>query len=804
MCGVPYHAVQNYLSRLTAKGYKVVICEQMEDPALAKGLVERDITRIVTPGTVVEGEALPAEDNNFLAALYWSEDWAGLCLADLSTGECETMAFPLPKALPRLLSELEGRRPRELVCSPAAMDNKPLTEELVRRLQARLEPGTEESFSPQQGRELMLHQFRRREGVLEAREGEEPAIRAVGGLLAYLYETQRVDKLPHFNTIAFLRDREHMELDRATRRNLELTETLRDKEKRGSLLWVMDKAKTPMGHRRVRLWLERPLISAYQINQRLDAVAYLVNNAPLREELRALLSQLSDLERLLARLGCGGGSARELVALADGLRPLPGILALLGEVKNPLIRQEVSQIDPLTDFVALLDRAIIREELPLTVRDGGIIARGYHPEVDKLQDLLAGGGKLMADIAQRERERTGTKGLKVSYNKVFGYYIEISNAYKSQVPQDYIRKQTLVGGERYITPELKELEEEILTARERDGALEYQLFCELRDRAVAQARAIQQNASALAELDVLAGFAQLAVENRYVRPRVDKTRLLEIEDGRHPVVERTLSDALFVPNGIDLDGENNTLALITGPNMAGKSTYMRQVGLIVLMAQMGSFVPAKSAKIGVVDRVFTRIGASDDLNAGQSTFMVEMTEMASILSQATPKSLLLLDELGRGTSTYDGMSIARAVLEYCALELRAKTLFATHYHELIAAAEETPGAKNFNIAAKKRGDHLVFLRKILPGGADESYGIEVAQLAGLPARVIERAKAVLAEQEEGMPRQLALSAPAPAAKAAPGPVLEELQKAVPEAMTPIEALNLLVRLKALCREEETP
>ena len=799
MCGVPHHAAQNYLSRLTAKGYKVVICEQVEDPSQAKGLVERDITRIVTPGTVVEGEALPAEDNNFLAALYWSRNWAGLCLADISTGECEAMAFPIPGDYPRLISELEGRHPREIVYSKAAMEDKALMEDLTRRLHAHAEPGDESAFTPEEGTALMRRQFRRREGVFDEKRGEGPATSAVGGLLSYLYKTQRVEKLPHFNTISFRRDREHMRLDRATRRNLELTETLRDKEKRGSLLWVMDKAKTPMGHRRVRLWLERPLVSAYQINQRLDAVAYFVNNTPLREELRAALGRMSDLERLLARLSCGGASARELVALADGLRPLPDILRLLEDVKKNLIREQLALVNPLTELVELIDRAFARNELPLTVKEGGMIARGYDPEVDKLLDLLEGGGRLMADIAQRERERTGIKNLKVSYNRVFGYYIEISNAYKSQVPEDYIRKQTLVGGERYITAELKELEEEILTARERDGALEYKIFCQIRDQAVASARAIQQDASALATLDVLAGFAQLAIENRYVRPKVDKSRTLKIEDGRHPVVERTLTDGLFVPNGVDMDGEGQTLALITGPNMAGKSTYMRQVGLIVLMAQMGSFVPAKSATIGVVDRVFTRIGASDDLNAGQSTFMVEMSEMALILREASEKSLLLLDELGRGTSTYDGMSIARAVLEYCALTLRAKTLFATHYHELIAAAEETMGAENFNIAAQKRGDSVVFLRKILPGGADQSYGIEVSQLAGLPEEVVLRAREVLAEQEAAQPRPVL--APAAATEATPSRVAQELERAVPEAMTPIEALNLLVRLKGLMKEE---
>lgn len=745
MCGVPHHAVQSYVAKLTAKGYKVVICEQMEDPATAVGLVERDVTKIITPGTVVEGETLSEDANNYLCGLALQGDWAGLAFCDLSTGQTEALAAKLPEETPRLYSELESRRPREVVLDRGAWDK--LQSEVARRLDCRCESFDQAAFDPKEGRALMEKQFTRQDGDLDDTEGKPAALAAVGGLLRYLYETQRTDKLAHLNVISLRRNRAYMELDRATRRNLELTETIRGGERRGSLLWVMDRCKTPMGRRRLRAWLERPLLDPEKISYRQKGVAALVKDAPLRETLRRTLASVGDLERVTSRLSCGSASARELQALCAALTPVPQVMAALAQVKAPMCQDLLAQMDALEDFTALLERAIKPENLPLTVREGGIIARGFDERVDHYLDLLENGGQAVIDLETTERERTGIKNLKIKYNKVFGYYIEVSNAYKGEVPEEYIRKQTIANGERYISPQLKELEEEILTARERDAQLEYEIFCRLRDQAVATAPAIQKNADAIAQLDVLCSLAALAQEERYIQPRVDDSRVLDIADGRHPVVEKTLSEGLFVPNDVFMDGENLTLALITGPNMAGKSTYMRQVGLIVLMAQMGSFVPAKRAHIGVVDQVFTRIGASDDLSGGQSTFMVEMAEMAYILEEATSHSLLLLDEIGRGTSTYDGVSIARAVLEYCGDTIRARTLFATHYHELANMTREVHGAQNFNIAVEKRGDKVVFLRKIVPGAASRSYGVEVAALAGVPAKIVRRAGSLLEEIE---------------------------------------------------------
>ena len=745
MCGVPHHAVQSYVAKLTAKGYKVVICEQMEDPATAQGLVDRDVTRIITPGTVVEGDSLTEDDNNFLCGIALEGDWAGLAFCDLSTGQTEAMAVLLPQETPRLWSELESRRPREAVFDKAAWDA--LQSDVARRLDCRCEPGAQEDFTPRRGQELMEKQFARQDGDLEAKEGKAAALCAVGGLLSYLYETQRTDKLPHLNVISLRRNRAYMELDRATRRNLELTETIRGGERRGSLLWVMDRCKTAMGRRRLRAWLERPLLSAEKILYRQKGVGELVKNVPLRDALRRALSAVGDLERVTSRLSCGTAGARELQALSAALTPLPQLMEQMAELKAPICKDLLAQMDALTDFTAELTRAIKSEDLPLTVREGGIIARGYDPQVDHYQNLLENGGQAVIDLETSERERTGIKNLKIKYNKVFGYYIEISNAYKGEIPPEYTRRQTIATGERYISPELKALEEEILTAKERDAQLEYDIFCRLRQLAVETAPAIQRDADAIAQLDVLCALAALAQEERYVKPTVDESRMLEIVDGRHPVVEKTLTEGLFVPNDIHMNGENVTLALITGPNMAGKSTYMRQVGLIVLMAQMGSFVPAKRAHLGVVDQGFTRIGASDDLSGGQSTFMVEMMEMAYILKEATSRSLLLLDEIGRGTSTYDGVSIARAVLEYCGDTVQARTLFATHYHELANMTTLVRGAQNFNIAVQKQGDKVVFLRKIVPGAASKSYGVEVAALAGVPEKVVRRAGHLLEEIE---------------------------------------------------------
>lgn len=743
MCGVPHHAVQGYLAKLAAKGYKVVICEQMEDPALAQGLVDRDVTRIVTPGTLLADDALESEANNYLSAVFMEKGWAGVAFCDLSTGETSVLALPYPQDRSRLMSELESRRVAELVTDEATC--AALEKPLAGRLECHRETLPGAVFTVKRAAPLAERQFPGEWDRLSPAlgDGADAALGALGGLLAYLYDTQRVDILPHLKTLSAAGERTYMELDHATRRNLELTETIRAKDKRGSLLWVMDRCKTAMGHRRLRAWVERPLVDVAAILRRQDGVAELVADTPKREALRTALSDMGDLERAVARLGCGTGSAKELLSLCDALAPIPAVKAALGAPQSGILTDLLSQLNDLRGLQQELDRAIRKQELPAMVKDGGIIADGYNPQVDHYRSLVKNGGQAVADIEAAERERTGIKSLKVKYNKVFGYYIEVSNAYKGQVPDDYDRKQTLVNAERYITPQLKALEEEILNARDRVAALEYDLFCDLRAKAVAQTAAIQLNADAAAQLDVLASLAALAVEERYVRPTVDDSKALDIVDGRHAVVEKTLTDGVFVPNDTQMDAEKWNVALITGPNMAGKSTYMRQIGLIVLMAQMGSFVPARAAHIGVTDRVFTRIGASDDLASGQSTFMVEMLEVSQILAQATDKSLLLLDEIGRGTSTLDGACIARSVMEYCADTLKARTFFSTHYHALCPVAHQLVRARNFSIAAQKRGDRVVFLRKIITGAASESYGIEVALLADVPAPVVERAKELM-------------------------------------------------------------
>ena len=623
---------------------------------------------------------------------------------------------------------------------------------------------------------------------------------ALGGLLHYLYETQKTD-LSHINDLDYYEQGRFMELDLTARRNLELTETLRDREKKGSLLWVLDKTRTPMGGRLLRSWLERPLLSVTAIVKRNAAVAALVENTLAREELIAALTGLGDMERLIGRIVYGTAGGRDMTSLRAAIEHLPAIRQQLSDFSGGRLAELLAELDDLSELGERIGETIC-DEPPFSVREGGFIRDGFDPEVDRLRHIMNGGKGVLAEMEAREKEKTGIRTLKIGYNKVFGYYIEVSNAFRDQVPDTYIRKQTLVNGERYITQELKDLEHEILTASERVVALEYELFTRLRQEIADQSARIQRSAAAVAEVDALASFAAVAVRNHYCRPTVDESGVIEIHDGRHPVVEQMLSDSLFVPNDTFMGEREDRVAIITGPNMAGKSTYMRQVALIVLMAQMGSFVPASSARIGVVDRIFTRIGASDDLSAGQSTFMVEMTEVADILRHATRHSLLILDEIGRGTSTFDGMSIARAVLEYCADKklLGAKTLFATHYHELTELENTLPGAVNYNIAVKARGEDIIFLRKILPGGADRSYGIEVAKLAGLPESVVRRARAVLKELEESSghrPQLLAAPQQDQVSLEALGEaeVIDRLRRTQPDTLSPMEALNLLYELK---------
>ena len=799
MCGVPYHSSEAYIARLIAKGYKVAICEQTEDPALAKGLVERDVIRVVTPGTVIDASMLEENRSNFIASVYLDERSVGLAFCEISTGKAHVTGFAGSDLTLHAMNELGRFHPREAVLSRAAAAEKPLVELLRDKLSCLAQTLTESHFALGDAEKLMLRQFGEESAKSVAAQSPAAAM-ALGGLLRYLYDTQKTD-LSYIRELNFYTEGRFMELDLTTRRNLELVETLRGKEKRGSLLWVLDKTKTAMGGRMLRSWLERPLLSVSAIRRRNAAVETLVRDTMAREELIVALSGIGDMERQMSRIVYGTAGGRDLAALRAGAEQLPRVKELLSSLDGNLLRELDGELDVLADVSARIAETLV-DEPPFSVREGDIIRDGFNEEVDRLREIRKGGKGFLAEIEAREKERTGIRTLKIGYNKVFGYYIEVSKSFAEQVPEDYIRKQTLVNGERYITPELKEMENTIFTAEQRIASLEYEIFSELRTYVADQMERVQRSAAAVAAVDALCSLASVAVQQRYCCPSVDESGCIEIVEGRHPVVEKMLKDSLFVPNDTFMDGGESRISIITGPNMAGKSTYMRQVALITLMAQIGSFVPAKSARIGVCDRIFTRIGASDDLSAGQSTFMVEMTEVSAILHAATKQSLLILDEIGRGTSTFDGMSIARAVVEYCAEEKGAKTLFATHYHELTEMEQSLTGVKNYNIAVKTRGEDIIFLRKILPGGADKSYGIEVAKLAGLPEKVVRRSRAILKELES--------AAPAPAAQAsapkeesdqlsfgnfAEQEVLEALRRAQPDALTPIEALSLLYELK---------
>ena len=798
MCGIPYHASEAYIARLIAKGYKVAICEQMEDPATAKGLVKRDIIRVVTPGTVIDAACLDDKSSNFLCGIYMDSRSAGVAFCDITTGKAHLTAFSGKDRVEHVINELGRFSPAEAILNDGAYAERALVDVLREKFSCRVENGGERRFLLNEAEKNIRRQFGE-EAQKRLPAGNPAAAMALGGLLNYLYETQKTD-LSHINDLDYYEQGRFMELDLTARRNLELTETLRGKEKKGSLLWVLDKTKTPMGARCLRSWLERPLLSVTAICKRNAAVAALVDNTIQREELIAAMTGLGDMERLIGRIVYGTAGGRDMASLRAAIEKLPAVKEQLAALNDRRLSELTAELDTLDDIGQRIADTIC-DEPPFSVREGGFIRDGFNEEVDRLRHILKGGKSVMAEMEAKEKEATGIRTLKIGYNKVFGYYIEVSNSFKDQVPETYIRKQTLVNGERYITQELKDLEHEILTASERVVALEYELFTALREEISAAAPRIQKTAAAVAEADALASFAVVAVRNNYCRPDVDESGVIEIKEGRHPVVERVLKDSLFVPNDTFMGEKEGRVAIITGPNMAGKSTYMRQVALIVLMAQMGSFVPAKFAHIGVVDRIFTRIGASDDLSAGQSTFMVEMTEVSDILHHATKNSLLILDEIGRGTSTFDGMSIARAVLEYCADKklLGAKTLFATHYHELTELENTLPGTVNYSIAVKARGEDIIFLRKIVPGGADRSYGIEVAKLAGLPDKVVQRAKAVLAEleNENGVQyvaarkeaEQVSLDA------IGEGEVLDALRRCQPDTLTPIEAMSLLYELK---------
>ena len=798
MCGVPYHSVDAYIARLVQKGYKVAICEQMTDPALTKGLVEREITRVVTPGTVTESCMLDESKNNYMACLYGEGGKFGLAFCDVSTGAFFVTVCADENAA---ASELGRFSPAEVLRYGSGTDSETMSDTLFRRLSCCVDEGKSEQFDLEASEALLERHFHEPLAQMGI-TGLPCAIIAAGTLLQTLLTLQKND-LAHIRQLQYYTTGRFMELDLDARRNLELTETMRSKEKKGTLLWVLDKTHTAMGGRLMRSWLEKPLLDPIEITRRHAAVEELVNAPICRGELTEALKDVTDLERVMTRIVTGTVNCRDLLGLARGLRALPLVKAQLAQTESPLLRKLEQQIDALEDCAHRIEATIV-DEPPLTVREGGIIRPGANAEADRLRDIMQGGSGTILAIETQEREKTGIRTLKVSYNRVFGYYIEVSKSFMDQVPAHYVRKQTLANCERYITQELKELEDQVLTAKDRLTALEYQIFTELREYLAQQASRVQLSAAAVAAADVLCSLATVAIQRGYCCPEITLNNEISITDGRHPVVEVMLKDSLFVPNDTRLGSTNDTVCIITGPNMAGKSTYMRQVALIVLMAQMGSFVPAKAAKIGLVDRVFTRIGASDDLASGQSTFMVEMSEVASILKYATSRSLLILDEIGRGTSTYDGMAIARAVLEYAAnpRKLGAKTLFATHYHELSTIEAELPNVKNYNIAVKKRGDQMIFLRKIVPGAADDSYGVEVAKLAGLPNAVVSRAREILAELEEqgGVQRVIIDKEPEDQMSMLDlrsNQVCAALSALSVETLTPIEAMNELYKLKKM-------
>jgi len=800
MCGVPYHSVDAYIARLVARGYKVAICEQMEDPAQAKGLVERDVSRIITPGTVTESCMLEERKNNYMGCLYGQDGRYGVAFCDLSTGSFYVTVCPDARAVS---SELGRFAPTEVLRGGESCKDPIIEDALFNRLKCCVDEAVDGQFDLQSSQDLLEKHFDAPLAALGL-TGLPCAVNAAGTLLELLLTLQKND-LKHIRQLQFYTTERFMELDLDARRNLELTETMRNKEKKGSLLWVLDKTKTAMGGRMIRSWVEQPLMDTKEILSRQNAVAELAEQTVRRGELEDALKEMTDLERVMTRIVTGTVNGRELLSLAQGLRALPAIKSNLCAANAQMLQRLGAAIDDLQDFAVQIENTLV-DEPPITIREGGLIRKGADEEADRLRDIMNGGAGTILQIEAEERAKTGIRTLKVSYNRVFGYYIEVSKSFIDQVPDHYIRKQTLTNCERYITQELKELEDQVLGAKDRLVALEYQIFCRLRDLLAAQAARVQTAAAAVATADALYSLATVAVKHNFCRPDIVLGNEISITDGRHPVVERMLSDSLFVPNDTSLGIDGNQVSIITGPNMAGKSTYMRQVALIVIMAQMGSFVPARSARIGTVDRVFTRIGASDDLASGQSTFMVEMTEVASILKYATSKSLLILDEIGRGTSTYDGMAIARAVLEYVAnpRHLGAKTLFATHYHELSVIEAELPNVKNYNIAVKKRGDKMIFLRKIVPGATDDSFGVEVANLAGLPASVITRARQILLELQTQNPQGLKTAAVPSAADdqismldLTAQQVADTLKALNVETLTPIEAMNELYKLKKM-------
>lgn len=815
MCGVPYHAVEGYLNRLVAKGYKVAICEQVEDPKTTKGIVKREVVRIVTPGTNLDTQALDETKNNYIMCIVYIADRYGVSVADISTGDYFVTEIPDSA---KLLDEIYRFSPSEIICNEAFYMSGVDMDGMKDRLGITIYSLESWYFDDEVCRKKLLEHFEVSSFAGLGLADYDCRIISAGALLQYLLETQK-NSLSNLTHITPYAAGKFMMIDSSTRRNLELCETLREKQKRGSLLWVLDKTKTAMGARTLRKYVEQPLIDKTEIIRRLDAVQELKEQAISREEIREYLSPVYDLERLITKIAYGSANPRDLTAFRSSLEMLPALLYILQEMKAELLKDLAVDLDPLEDLCILVKKAI-REDPPIAMKEGNIINDGYNEEVDKLRRAKSDGKDWLAKLENDEREKTGIKNLKIKYNKVFGYYLEVTNSYKEMVPEYYTRKQTLANAERYITPELKELEDMILGAEDKLYALEYELYSEVRDLIASQIERIQKTAKAVAALDAFASLALVAERNNYVRPKINEKGVIDIKEGRHPVVERMIPNEMFISNDTYLDDKKHRISIITGPNMAGKSTYMRQTALIALMAQIGSFVPAKSANIGLSDRIFTRVGASDDLASGQSTFMVEMTEVANILRNATSKSLLILDEIGRGTSTFDGLSIAWAVIEYISDSrlLGAKTLFATHYHELTELEGKIDNVNNYCIAVKEKGDDIVFLRKIVKGGADKSYGIQVAKLAGVPELVIGRAKEIVEElsDEDITARVSEIASKERVVKKKPkvkkyddvdiaqmslfdtvkdDDVLEELKNLDVGNMTPIDALNTIYRLQ---------
>lgn len=804
MCGVPFHSCESYIARLVQKGYKVAICEQTEDPAKAKGLVKRDIIRVITPGTVIESGMLDEGKNNFISSAFMANKKIGLSFCDISTGELFITEISGEELQDQLQDQLISYNPREILIGGEIVNFKTLPNFIKEKLSASVEMLTDDEFGYSICLDAMKNQFK--ENDVNSIKDKKEMVSSVGALLSYLKVTQ-ITGYERINTFEVYNENQYMNLDYNTRRNLELTRTMMNKEKKGSLIWLLDKTKTAMGKRLLRYWLEHPLLNIGTILNRQSAIADLVDDTVQRLEITESLIGIFDIERLMTKIVYGNANARELRSLCGAFENLPQIKNLISKFDSSLMRKLTEDIDTLEDIHQLIDTAI-EEEPPFSVREGGLIKEGYNKELDAVRSDMNNSTSLLAQIELEQKEKTGIPKLKVGYNRVFGYYIEVTNSYKDKVPEEYIRKQTLTNCERYITQELKDLEGRILGAKDRSFGMEYAIFDEIRKVVANNLDRIEKTAKAIATLDVLTSLANVASDNNYTRPEVNQSSKIILKDSRHPVVEALLSGAPFVPNDVTLDNDSNRVAIITGPNMAGKSTYMRQVALIVLMAQMGSFVPASYAEIGVVDSIFTRVGASDDLASGQSTFMVEMNEVANIVKKATKNSLLILDEIGRGTSTYDGMSIARAVLEFVAdkKKLGAKALFATHYHELTVMENLLDGVKNYNIAVKKRGDDITFLRRIIPGGADDSYGIEVAKLAGLPDWIIKRAKEILKELTSGKtddketfanisPHNNEDDMQLNLLDTASNAVTDKLKSVDVNTLTPIEAMNLLYELK---------